>query len=458
MKVLDINAKQDVAYCIPDWLRDEQIKVNLINVEGRLRPSENRELRSEPIALVNFGPSLVDTWEEVRQFKYIMSCSGSHKFLVDRGIIPTWHVDVDPRPHKITLMGQPQKETEYLIANTCHPLLFKHLEGYNVKLWHILDASEEGWRTLPPDEWAITGGCSVGVRLLTIARFLGFTDLHIFGMDGNARETGKHAADHPNKGKPDAVVEYDGVTYITTPAMLEAARNTEHELNQLTDVKYKFYGEGLVQHMMRNFTRKDFGAGKPAIAFSKPELISAPYIEQNRQLHSMNLAYGVGGGKYALVVMQLVEKIQPELKRIPSILDYGCGKGYLAKALPFPIWEYDPAIPGKDASPKAADIVVCTDVLEHIEPDKIHFVLGDLARCVKEIGYFVIHTGPSTKTLPDGRNTHLLQHDREWWKKKLKRYFSIGLLQLNGVLLFAVVSPLRKENAPAKAVKHLHRV
>lgn len=247
MKTLNINEKQEVGYCIPNWLRDEQIKQNLVTCKERIRRSDAHVVQDEPIALVNFGPSLNDTWEEIKNFKYIMSCSGSHKFLVDHGIIPTWHVDVDPRPHKITLMGEPQKETEYLIAATCHPLLFKHLEGFNVKLWHIFDATEEGLRALPPDEWALTGGCSVGVRLLTIARFLGFINHHIFGMDGCARGDSKHAADHPNKGKADSVVEYEGKQYFTTPAMLEAARNTWHELDQLKDVTAKFYGEGLVQ-------------------------------------------------------------------------------------------------------------------------------------------------------------------------------------------------------------------
>ena len=45
--------------------------------------------------------------------------------------------------------------------------------------------------------------------------------------------------------------------------------------------------------------------------------------------------------------------------------------------LTFEIKEYDPAIPGKDSLPEPADIVVCSDVLEHIEPNYLLNVLVD---------------------------------------------------------------------------------
>jgi predicted O-methyltransferase YrrM/uncharacterized Rossmann fold enzyme len=417
-KILKIEDKIKVTYCIPTWLRDEQIKLNTARVKGRIAP--HYEKRNKSIALVNFGPSLNDTWEQIKNFEYIMTCSGAHNFLVERGIIPTHHIDVDPRPHKVKLIGTPQKGTEYLIASTCHPTLFEHLKDFDVKLWHIFDTSEDGLRLLPAGEWAITGGCSVGVRTLTLARFLGFTDLHIFGMDGCEGKSGKHADIHPNQPKTHALVEYEGVTYKTTAGMLEAAKNTWHELDLMKDVTAKFYGEGLVQAMSKRYQRKEV-KGDQFVGFSKPELISAAYRELNSQLHNEELAYGVGGGKFAPIALKLSESL-----KTTSILDYGCGKGYLAKALPFPIWEYDPAIPGKEESPRPADIVICTDVLEHIEPDHLPFVLDDLRRCVKKVGLFVICSGAAKKTYSNGMNTHLIQQNEKEWGKKLSEFFTIG--------------------------------
>lgn len=436
---LDFTKPQAVSYCVPIWLRDEQIKRNLASVPGRIQPVH--ELRTESIAIVCYGPSLNDTWEQVKDFRYVMTCSGAHRFLIDRNIVPTWHVDVDPREHKLALIGEPHPDVDYLIASTCHPRYFDTLQagGFRVQLWHVFDNKEDSLRTLPPGEWALFGGSDAGLRAMVVARFLGFTDQHIFGMDGCEGATGKHAAAHPSQPKGHSVVVLDGVEYRTTPAMAECARQIPHELDQLPDVTATFHGDGLAQAVARKYRRGTVEPGTPSVGFVKPELISHEYAALNAQLHRENLAYGVGGGKHATTVLKLAESLKTR-----SILDYGCGKGYLAKAIPFPIWEYDPAVPGKQESPRPADLVISTDVLEHIEPDKLPFVLGDLKRCVLKVGYFVIHTGPAGKTLPDGRNTHLIQRDQQWWRVKLQRFFQVGSIKARGMELHVIVGPKGK--------------
>jgi 6-hydroxymethylpterin diphosphokinase MptE-like protein/methyltransferase family protein len=448
---LDWQTKQPVQYAVPLWLRDEQVKANVARVSGRIQPVQAR--RTEPIAVVGYGPSLRDTWEQIRAFPFVITCSGSHRFLLDRGIVPQWHVEVDPRDHKIALLGEPHHDVEYLIASTCHPKYLAHLEGFTVKLWHVFDATADGIRLLPPGEWAVTGGCDVGLRAMTIAGFLGFRELHVFGLDGCARGTDRHAAVHPHGTQKYALVEYDGQPYYTTPAMLEAAKQTVHELKQMPGVTATFYGDGLTQAMVRSYVPEPADADQPlanVVGFQKPELISAEYLALNAQLHRENLAYGVGGGKHA----ETVQKLAATLTN-PSILDYGCGKGYLAKALARPIWEYDPAIEGKQESPRPADLVVCTDVLEHVEPDRLMDVLKDLRRVVKEIGYFVIDTGPAQKTLADGRNTHLIQRDAQWWRATLQQVFRVGTMKERGRQVHVIVAPKqagRRASVRASAV------
>lgn len=420
MNKLDINEKYQVSYCVPLWRRDEQIRHSTRRIKKRLECYPEGQKRVEPVAIVCFGPSLNDTWEKIREFKYVISCSGAHKFLVDRGITPTWHVEVDPRAHKVELIGKPQKTVQYLIASACHPKLFDHLEGFDVSLWHVFSNGEEAQRMLPAGEWAVKGGSSAGLRSLTIARFLGFIDLHIFGMDGCDGKSGKHAASHPNQSKLSLPLTYDGVTYHTTPNFLECAKETPHELDTLPGVKATFYGDGLVQHLMRNH-KPNPTKGEVVLAISKPFLISPEYRELNERLHKENPEYGVHGGRHAALVLKLFQTI-----RARSILDYGAGKGYMAKELPFPIWEYDPAVPGKDESPRPAELLVSTDVLEHIEPDRLPFVLDDMRQRMRRIGYFVIHLGPSKKHYADGRNTHLIQKDAAWWRETLGKFFAVG--------------------------------
>ena len=448
-RVLDANAKQEVSFCVPLWLRDEQVKQNTARVKGRIAP--HFEPRGdEPVAIVCFGSSLHDTIEEVRAFKYIFSCSGSHKYLIEHGIVPTWHVEVDPRIHKIQLLGDPHPDVEYLIASACHPKYFEHLNGFNVKLWHIFDASDDYQRLIGPGEWALTGGCGAGLRAMALARFMGFTNQHVFGMDGNLGDKGEmegksHASFHPNAAPDKFTTVVNGRTFRTTPSLLEAARQTWHELDDLKDVQATFHGDGLVQEMAKSYVRKP-NPNPTFIGFEKAEVISEDFRALNAKLHADNLTFGVGGGKHADTVLRLMATLKDKVvEGQPSLLDYGCGKGYLGKALPFPIWEYDPAIPEKATPPRPADLVVCTDVLEHVEPDHLQAVLADLKRVVKQIGYFTIHTGPAVKTYADGRNTHLIQQPKAWWEKKLSRYFEIGKVFEKGVELVVLVGPIHKD-------------
>lgn len=142
-------------------------------------------------------------------------------------------------------------------------------------------------------------------------------------------------------------------------------------------------------------------------------LISPEYRKQNFKLHE-DPAYGVSGYKCVKEIWRLVE-----LSNSTDVLDYGCGKRTLEDALRFPIKNYDPCIEGLDKTPEPADIVACTDVLEHIEPECLDAVLDDLQRVTKRYGFYMIANRPAKKSLPDGRNAHLIQEGPGWWLQKI---------------------------------------
>ncbi len=398
----DPDQAPKVSYCISGTQRDLQIRINRQLVTERLQPAEGTD--ATPVAIVGYGPSLAKTWKQLKKYKTIFSCSGATKFLLEKGVIATYHCEVDPRIHKKEML-QVHPETTYLMASAVHPKVIEYLKenNANIKLWHIFAQDGESEQALPRDEWLITGGCDVGMRAMTLARILGHTNLHIFGIDACAGDTGNHAAAHPNQAKEKdlELFEYEGATYKTTPAWRSCAIQVFKELDQLGDVEFQFFGEGLTQAMSKNYVRKPVKGN--LIAFNKPSLISKEMTDLNAQLHKDNIHYGVGGGKYAEVVIEIVKKLSKEGELPPTVTDYGAGKQFLAKELPFPIQSYDPAIPEISELPKPTDIVICTDVLEHIEPDKIDLVLDDLKRVTRQVGYFVIHLGPAIKTLSDGR-------------------------------------------------------
>lgn len=143
-------------------------------------------------------------------------------------------------------------------------------------------------------------------------------------------------------------------------------------------------------------------------------LISSAYRDLNAQLHKDRPDYGTSGRTWAPVVVALMQE-----HGCTSVLDYGCGKRTLEQALAFPIRNYDPCIPELSAPPDPADMVCCTDVLEHIEPDCIDAVLDDIKRVTGKVALLTVATGPAKKSLPDGRNAHILQRPYTWWLPQL---------------------------------------
>lgn len=147
--------------------------------------------------------------------------------------------------------------------------------------------------------------------------------------------------------------------------------------------------------------------------------ITPGYLNQQKILHAQPKGYGGRGDKWADGVIGLLKKYDAK-----SVLDYGCGQGTLGNVLKklkgIVVYEYDPAIPGKEECPNLlADLVVCTDVLEHIEPDRLGVVIDHLFRHTGKALFLVIATRPSKKFLKDGRNSHLIIEPDSWWKDRL---------------------------------------
>lgn len=152
---------------------------------------------------------------------------------------------------------------------------------------------------------------------------------------------------------------------------------------------------------------------------NREALISNELLKQNAILHQSPKGFGGSGWKHAERVMEFSERL-----RARSLLDYGCGECTLAKHLrglgaQFVIRQYDPAIASLSAMPVPADLVVCTDVLEHVEADKLKAVLRHLCDLTIKGCYLAIATRPANKLLPDGRNAHLIIEDTHWWRKRI---------------------------------------
>jgi len=156
------------------------------------------------------------------------------------------------------------------------------------------------------------------------------------------------------------------------------------------------------------------------------KLISKEYKKILQEIH---IAGRWGNESIKPWMLEIIEK-HLEKYNISNILDYGAGYPGLKSVLggkysKYNVTEYDPGIESKSNTPEPQEYVVCSDVLEHIEPEFIDNVLDDLKRVITNKGFFTISCREALMILSDGRNAHLIQKPREWWKEKLLKRFNV---------------------------------
>lgn len=153
-----------------------------------------------------------------------------------------------------------------------------------------------------------------------------------------------------------------------------------------------------------------------AYRYGEDDVTTPAYRQQLRALHAKG-RWGADGGKHTAKVRELYRIYQPK-----TTLDYGCGENKLAESLAkeFRISGYDPGIAARASMPKPCEMVICTDVLEHVEPSKLDHVLDHIYRLTGKVAYFVIALRDAKSILPDGRNAHLIVQPHEWWLNKLR--------------------------------------
>ena len=154
-------------------------------------------------------------------------------------------------------------------------------------------------------------------------------------------------------------------------------------------------------------------------------LITPEYKDLLIREHKKFLNWGSLAGKYK---PPRINEIASS-KNVKTILDYGCGKGSLKIAMnerypDYIMSEYDPGIEGKDTLPDPVDMVVCFDVLEHIEYECVNAVIEDLRRVTKKVLMAEVCSAPANKILLDGRNAHLIQEHGDWWVERFSKYFT----------------------------------
>ena len=140
------------------------------------------------------------------------------------------------------------------------------------------------------------------------------------------------------------------------------------------------------------------------------------------QYHIACPEYGCSSSKWATSIIDLAKQFG-----IKTILDYGCGKGLLRTlGDSYDVTLFDPFVEEFKQRPKDNyQLVICTDVMEHTEPQFTNEIISDIFYYSNYLVFFNIAVTPAVKTLPDGRNTHINLKSINEWTKILLKYFNL---------------------------------
>ena len=225
----------------------------------RLEPKPIDDYAS--ISIACYGPSLADTWQDIE--RPIISVSGALHFLAERGIVPDYHVDCDPRPHKIKHLQPPVDWVHYIMGSCCHPQTWEALKGQKVTLVHFFMSQDTNdWIAKnDPGGGMIRPGSTVGLSAIHVGGMLGYRHFEIHGMDGSFKDGARHAG--PHYGHPQGGYTWDAghVTYKTSRIMANACAEVINTFRQFP-IFGVFHGQGLQQALID----EEYGVDNVALA------------------------------------------------------------------------------------------------------------------------------------------------------------------------------------------------
>lgn len=232
---------------------------------------EEDRILDRKIALVGGGPSVKDTVGNLAYFDTIIACGSAHDWLqANSPVVPTFCAVCDPDPVMANYLRAPDHRTKYLVSSHCNASVFEALEGHDIEMWHCwpVGAGDQDARDFleahTPKWTAVGGGCTVGLRSLTLALMMGFSDLHFFGFDSCIGMTDD---DHHAYPFTDETKEFLGTIYNLRVGMEAGApakreyRVAGYQLAQADHYKQMyaafhhlfkptFHGPGLLADMM----------------------------------------------------------------------------------------------------------------------------------------------------------------------------------------------------------------
>ena len=375
--------------------------------------------------IVGSGPSLRDNLYPVKKRhdlgQTVFALNGACRFLNDEGILPDYQVILDARPENVSLLAGAK---EYLIASQCFPSLVRGVPGTRLTLWHpAIEGITDHLPEYFEDYALVGGGTTVGISAMCLAYIMGYRKLHLFGFDSSHRVKEGHVVKQAmNTGEPLCKVTMNGKTFTSSLTMARQAELFPIMANNLIDAGCTITvdGDGLISEVVRMMqisanlkTEKqkyELMWDNPAYRRMSPgEQDAARFVQiVNPQPLDRLIDFGCGTGRGAKAIYDLAPCLVTLVDFAGNALD---------KGIPFPLIVADLTEP----MTVRGDIGYCTDVMEHIEPEKVQQTIDNIMACVPK-AYFRIAMFHDNMGQIIGHPLHLSVFPTNWWADKFNGY------------------------------------
>lgn len=142
------------------------------------------EMNDEEIVVVSAGPLLVAE-DVLKERVKIVAVKHAIEPLKKAGITPWAVILLDPRPHMIDFVNEPDSNVIWFVASQVNPAVTKQLldNGCTVYGYHASVGAGEDILTSKQSGAVIGGGSATATRGLFVLRHLGFKKLRLYGYD-----------------------------------------------------------------------------------------------------------------------------------------------------------------------------------------------------------------------------------------------------------------------------------
>ncbi len=239
------------------------------NVVSNVKAVQQRvtwaEAHDRHAILACYGPSIKENIHFLySQFQEgnadVISVSGAHDFLINNDIVPQFHVECDPRPHKADNIAKGIPGVRYLLGSAVHPVLTEKLAGSDISLWHI--SSKFNARIIDmvePGATFVSGFLNVGLTSIPLLYRMGYRHFYIYGMDCSFKDgeiwAGPHAQKKNQKDQEQLQVMCGGRSFTTSNIYIAYANAFFDLMKVHRDAHFYIIGDSLLQQMSREYMK-----------------------------------------------------------------------------------------------------------------------------------------------------------------------------------------------------------